>query len=40
MKQLRFTEGRIIGILNEQEGRTTTAEVCCRHRITSATFYK
>ena len=40
MKQSRFTHAQIIGILKEQEGGTPTAEVCRKHGISSATFYK
>jgi putative transposase len=40
MKQSRFTEAQIIGILKEQESRAPTAEVCRKHGINSATFYK
>ena len=40
MKQSRFTEAQIIGILKEQAGGTPTAEVCRKHGISSATFYK
>jgi hypothetical protein len=40
MKPSRFTEERIIGILREQEASAATAEVCCKHGISSATFYK
>lgn len=40
MKQSRFTEAQIIGILKEQEGGSPTAEVCRKHGISSATFYK
>ena len=40
MKQSRFTEVQIIGILKEQEGGTPTVEVCRKHGISSATFYK
>ena len=39
MKRTRFTEEQIIGILREQEAGATTAEVCRRHGISSATFY-
>lgn len=40
MKRSRFTEEQIIGILGEQEGGVGTADVCRRHGISGATFYK
>ena len=40
MKRSRFNEEQIIGILKEQESGMATAEVCRRHGISSATFYK
>ncbi len=40
MKPSRFTDDQIIGILREQEAGAKTAEVCRKHGISSATFYK
>jgi putative transposase len=40
MKRLRFTEDQIIGVLREQEAGVPTAEVCRKHGVSSATFYK
>jgi putative transposase len=40
MKRSRFNEEQIIAILKGQEGGLPTAEVCRRHGISSATFYK
>lgn len=39
MKQSRFSEEQIIGILKEQERGTKTAEVCREHGISQNTFY-
>ncbi len=40
MKRSRFSDEQIIGILKEQKAGTVTADVCRRHGISKATFYK
>jgi Transposase/Cytosol aminopeptidase family, catalytic domain len=40
MRQSRFSEEKIIAILAEQERGMGTAEVCRKHGISSAAFYK
>ena len=40
MKRSRFMEEQIIGMLREQEAGMSTANVCRKHGISSATFYK
>jgi putative transposase len=40
MKRSRFSEEQIIAILREQESGSKAAEVCRRHGVSEATFYK
>ena len=40
MKRSRFSEEQIVAILKEQEVGVSTADVCRRHGVSSATFYK
>jgi putative transposase len=40
MKRSRFSDEQIIGILKEQEAGALTPDVCRRHGISEATFYK
>ena len=40
MRSSRFSEEQIIAILKEQEAGMPTADVCRRHGVSSATFYK
>ena len=40
MKRKRHTEEQIIAILKEHEAGAKTADVCRKHGISSATFYK
>jgi Transposase. len=40
MKRSRFNEEQIIAILKEQEAGLGTTDLCRKHGISSATFYK
>ena len=40
MKTSRFSEQQIIGILKEHAAGMTAAELCRKHGISDATFYK
>jgi len=40
MKKSRFTDEQIIGMIKEQESGIATAEVCRKHGISTASFYK
>ena len=40
MHKSRFSDEQIIAILKEQEAGVPTADVCRRHGVSSATFYK
>jgi putative transposase len=40
MKNSRFNEARIIGVLREQEAGSAATEVCLAHGISEQTFYR
>jgi len=40
VKKSRFTEQQIVGILKESEAGAKTADLCRKHGVSPATFYK
>ncbi len=40
MRKSRFIEAQIIGMIKEQEAGLPTAELCRKHGLSPATFYK
>ena len=40
MRKSLFTEAQIIGMIKEQEAGLPTAELCRKHGLSPATFYK
>lgn len=40
MRKSRFSEEQIISMIKEQEAGLPTAEVCRKHGLSTATFYK
>ena len=40
MKQSKYSEAQIMGILNQAEGGVPVADLCREHGMSSASFYK
>ncbi len=40
MKRSRFTQEQIIGVLKEHQAGATAADLCRKHGVSEATFYK
>jgi len=40
MRKSRFTDAQIIGMIKEQEAGLPTADLCRKHGLSPATFYK
>lgn len=40
MRRSRFSEEQIIGMLKEHEGGVSTADVCRKYGVSTASFYK
>ena len=40
MRKCRFTEAQIIGMIKEQEAGLPSSELCRKHGLSPATFYK